>query len=89
MQPPRRRLGRREDERDDERGGRGRERGERCVGVALERHPQRHAHRTEQKRGGERERDGGYTASSAPSGTGRPCEKSGMNTCASGPIAAA
>ena len=56
------------------------------VRVAVERHPQRHAHRAEEERREEREPDGGYTASSAPSGVGLPRENSGMNTCASGPI---
>ena len=86
VEAARRRLGRRGDERDDERGAGGRDRPQRDVGVAVERHPQRHAHRAEEERRRERQRNGGYTASSAPSGAGRPCEKSGMNTCASGPI---
>ena len=81
-----RRLGHGGDERYDERSAGGRDRAERDVGITVERHPQRHAHRAEEDRREEREPDGGYTASSAPSGVGLPCEKSGMNTCASGPI---
>ena len=69
-----------------QRGAGGRDRPERGVRVAIERHPQRHAHRAEEERRRERQRNGGYTASSAPSGVGLPCAKSGMNTCASGPI---
>jgi hypothetical protein len=72
MESARRRLGRSRYERYDERGGGGGERGERRVRVALECHPQRHAHRTEEQRRGEREPDGGYTASSAFSGVGLP-----------------
>ena len=86
VQAARRRLGRCGDESDDERGAGGRDRPERGVRVAVERHPQRHAHRAEEERRRERQPDGGYTASSAPSGVGRPRAKSGMNTCASGPI---
>src|SRR4029077_15270135 len=89
MQPTRRRLGRRRDERDDERGAASCDRRELDVGIAVERHPQRNAHRAEAERREERQPDGGYTASSAPSGAGRPCEKSGMKMWASGPIATA
>ena len=73
-------------ERDEERGRRGRERGERDVGVALKRHPQRHAHPAEEQRRDERERDGLYAPSSACSGVFLPWAKSGTNTWASGPI---
>ena len=86
METARRRLARGGDERDDERGAGGSDRPQRSVRVAIERHPQRHAHRTEEERRRERQNNGGYTASNAPSGVGRPRAKSGMNTCASGPI---
>src|SRR5262249_47616138 len=81
-----RRLGHCGDKRHDKCSSGVGDRPESNVGTAVERHPQRHAHRAEEDRREEREPDGGYTASSAPSGVGLPCEKSGMNTCASGPI---
>ena len=65
------------------------DRPERCVRVALKRHPQRHAHRAEEERRNKREPDGGYTASRACSGVGLPRAKSGTNTCARGPIESA
>ena len=86
MKAARGRLGRRGRERGDERGAGRRERRERNVGIAVESHPQRHAHRAEEERRRERQCDGGYAPSSAPSGAGRPCENSGMKTWASGPI---
>jgi hypothetical protein len=86
MQPARRRLAGRRDDATNESRSRGGKRAEGGVRVAVERHPQRHAHRAEEERREEREPDGGYTASSAPSGGGLPRENSGMNTCASGPI---
>ena len=89
MQAASRRLGRCEDESDPEGRRNGRDRPERNIRVAVERHPQRHAHRAEENRRQQREPDGGYTASSAPSGVGRPRANSGMKMCASGPIATA
>src|SRR4029079_14615979 len=86
VQPARRRLGGRGDDADNKSRSRGGKRAEGGVRVSVERHPQRHTHRTEEERREERAPDGGYTASSAPSGVGLPRENSGMNTCASGPI---
>ena len=86
MQAARRRLSHHGDECNGERGAGGGDRPEGDVGVAVERDPQRDAHRPEEERRGEREPDGGYAPSSACSGVGRPRAKSGMKTCASGPI---